>query len=600
MKKRFYEIAEKSHRCQSNHVHIDADKYANLINEVTNARIAEKKNERQYRLLKRYDVQVIDSEKYLISPLKRQDQEVQYFASDDRLFEIMWNAHFRIGHGGRDRMEKELGRTYSNVTRKDIVMFLQLCIPCQQKQKSQKKNLVVKPTQTNNLIHRGQVDFLDFQKQPDGEFKYLLVYQDHLTKFTILKTLKEKTWLEVATRLLDIFSIFGAPSILESNEGQNFCNEVIRILRDLWPGVVILSSSASTEDLIEQIKLMMTEWMIDNSSEKWSTAANYVQFKKNCIPHPHNISPYEAIFGIKPKVYLAGSDGIENEDGKEDDISPPGHHSSSPQQSSPAHQSSSPQQPSPSHQSSSPQQSSPAHQSSSPQQPSPSYQSSSSQQPSSKAEANIKSGQGFVKCTLNQQIIAQLFIYKIFLITYTIPLTTVFVMGFYFFTILRILNEYILSFDTKDSKGSLKLCLRLHYEIYSEFGTYDTIFSAAETLQILATPALILGSFLGIRLESESWLLFYVTILSVGGQFFYLCGSGQFIFNETEKLFTNLYLTRWYEMSLNDQKAILMMMKMSKNPFGMKLFRVYDINIIMFVNVIKGCFSYCAILYTFL
>jgi len=44
-----------------------------------------------------------------------------------------------------------------------------------------------------------------------------MVYQGHLTKFVQLRALKSKTAEEVATNILDIFCIFGAPVICGYN-----------------------------------------------------------------------------------------------------------------------------------------------------------------------------------------------------------------------------------------------------------------------------------------------------------------------------------------------------------------------------------------------
>lgn len=62
---------------------------------------------------------------------------------------------------------------------------------------------------------------------PDGEFKFVLNYQDHLTKFTILKPLKKKTAEENADNLIEIFTVIGAPEILHSDNGGEFVNHVI-------------------------------------------------------------------------------------------------------------------------------------------------------------------------------------------------------------------------------------------------------------------------------------------------------------------------------------------------------------------------------------
>ena len=42
-------------------------------------------------------------------------------------------------------------------------------------------------------------------------------YQDHFTKFSVLRPLKSKRAAEVAYNLLDIFLLLGAPHILQSD-----------------------------------------------------------------------------------------------------------------------------------------------------------------------------------------------------------------------------------------------------------------------------------------------------------------------------------------------------------------------------------------------
>jgi len=63
------------------------------------------------------------------------DGKILFYANDDELYEILKTTHESIGHGGRDRMISELSRKYKNITWCDVEVFLQLCEPCQQKQK---------------------------------------------------------------------------------------------------------------------------------------------------------------------------------------------------------------------------------------------------------------------------------------------------------------------------------------------------------------------------------------------------------------------------------------------------------------------------------
>lgn len=54
------------------------------------------------------------------------------------------------------------------------------------------------------------------QAQPDGDYnKFIMVYQDHFTKFKILRPLTHKRAEEVAFVLIDNFITFGVPAILQ-------------------------------------------------------------------------------------------------------------------------------------------------------------------------------------------------------------------------------------------------------------------------------------------------------------------------------------------------------------------------------------------------
>ena len=66
-----------------------------------------------------------------------------------------------------------------------------------------------------------------------------MVYQDHLTKFCVLKPLTSKHAAEVAYQLLDIFLLLGVPYILQSDNGSDFTAKVIEELKQLWPELVM-------------------------------------------------------------------------------------------------------------------------------------------------------------------------------------------------------------------------------------------------------------------------------------------------------------------------------------------------------------------------
>ncbi|KFD61180.1 hypothetical protein M514_26667 [Trichuris suis] len=132
-------------------------------------------------------------------------------------------------------MLEEPSPKYKNVTRYDIELYLQICEPCQKKQKGAEKGAVVLPMVFSDFNSRCQVDLIDFQSHHDGEYKFIMAYQDHLTKFVVLKALKSKKAEEVAHNLVDIFTLLGAPSILQSDNGRELANNVNTVFTDLEP-----------------------------------------------------------------------------------------------------------------------------------------------------------------------------------------------------------------------------------------------------------------------------------------------------------------------------------------------------------------------------
>jgi hypothetical protein len=51
-----------------------------------------------------------------------------YYVHIEETFDVIKRAHIATGHGGRDRMLKELGKKYVNVTRDSIEVFKSKCL----------------------------------------------------------------------------------------------------------------------------------------------------------------------------------------------------------------------------------------------------------------------------------------------------------------------------------------------------------------------------------------------------------------------------------------------------------------------------------------
>jgi transposase InsO family protein len=126
-----------------------------------------------------------------------------------------------------------------------------------------------------------QVGLIDMQLNPDRDMKFILVYQDHLTKF-VLRSLHSKRADEVAYHLLDILTTFGAPNILHSDNGREFCNQIMNSLCEMWNDIKIIhgkprhsKSKGSVERANQDIETMLATWMETNNTTKWSEGLRF-------------------------------------------------------------------------------------------------------------------------------------------------------------------------------------------------------------------------------------------------------------------------------------------------------------------------------------
>lgn len=123
-----------------------------------------------------------------------------------------------------------------NVIAESTVTYLRLGEPCQKKVKNSENQILVKPVVHNEINYRCQLDLVDLQSNPDPDrnMKFILVFQDHLTKFVLLRSLHDKKADELAFHLYDIFTTFRAPNIFYFDSDRVFCNQIIKSLCEMW------------------------------------------------------------------------------------------------------------------------------------------------------------------------------------------------------------------------------------------------------------------------------------------------------------------------------------------------------------------------------
>ena len=111
----------------------------------------------------------------------------------------------------------------------------------------------------------------------------------------------------VCLELYKIFSIQGPPAILQSDNGTEFKNEIVRVMCASY-GIKMVhgrprhpQSQGSVERSNDCVGKMLMSWMLEHKSKHWSVGLPEVQFRKNLRYHSgHKNSPYELLYCQPP------------------------------------------------------------------------------------------------------------------------------------------------------------------------------------------------------------------------------------------------------------------------------------------------------------
>jgi hypothetical protein len=159
-------------------------------------------------------------------------------------YRVIGEAHAIVSHGGRVKTVHEVNSHYSWVPRFAVEIYLKQCITCQTR-KPLKQHIVAKPIVSLGVMTRLQIDLVDMRSRPDIlkdeiTYNWILNCIDHFSKFSWAYPLQNKSANEVASKLRELFFVFGPPKILHSDNGKEFVANVIYELKKLFPDLVFI------------------------------------------------------------------------------------------------------------------------------------------------------------------------------------------------------------------------------------------------------------------------------------------------------------------------------------------------------------------------
>jgi len=188
-------------------------------------------NKQAYKWVAKYDAIVVgeDSSVLVLRPKSGPIADAQSTCLSalqkptyvERLFSDLHKIH-HVDHCKGTTFSKHAKQAHENIPRELCKMFTDCCPQCIRVLQGRKPVAGIKNIITDGFGVRGQVDLIDFQSMPDGEFKYLLNFIDHGIKKLTSVPLVAKRASSVGMALFGIFTEQGPPSILQTDNGGEF------------------------------------------------------------------------------------------------------------------------------------------------------------------------------------------------------------------------------------------------------------------------------------------------------------------------------------------------------------------------------------------
>ncbi len=261
----------------------------------------------------RHLMSLTDDEKLLIAQAKRGKQvpPVHQRAS------LLHHAH--SAHFGEAHIQQQLDRDghYWPGMYADIRNLVQKCRECRRYNVITHGYRPARSVRANRPGDHYQIDLCAFTKAHDGHV-FCLLLVDVFTGFIILRPLKNKRAETVARTLWDIFTIIGIPKILQSDNGTEFLNEVIRTLNRLvgiesrYISEYNPRADGKVERLVRTIKLTIYKLM-RGSTPYWPYHLSFVQYMYNDkVQSLTGSSPFVLMYGRQPNAPKAYDVDIEN------------------------------------------------------------------------------------------------------------------------------------------------------------------------------------------------------------------------------------------------------------------------------------------------
>jgi len=224
----------------------------------------------------------------------------------DQRERMLDECHDRSGHRGAEFMYKHLWNDgyYWPGMKRDCTEVAAVCLPCLRWNIGKQGFHPMKGITASEPFRHIAVDLADYTHITSDEgYRFVLVIVDMFTKFVILRPIKDKSAITIVRELLDVGNLVGHFKILQTDNGTEFSNELLREYNSRQGSEhrLILpyhaNANGAAENMVRQLKSIINKWMSGHVTQ-WPEKLSTVQYAINCnVTALTGTAPFTALFG---------------------------------------------------------------------------------------------------------------------------------------------------------------------------------------------------------------------------------------------------------------------------------------------------------------
>ncbi|KFD60559.1 hypothetical protein M514_27263 [Trichuris suis] len=187
----------------------------------------------------------------------------------------------------------------------DVNEYCKTCTKCQQHKLNPSPPVPLMNMPTGSVWHTVGIDVLQLPESKHGN-KYLLVLQDYYSKWIEAQAMKDQKAETVVSKLIEIFSRFGFPKVVHSDQGPNFESTVTKDVLQAFGVKKTHTTSYHPQGngLVERSNrtiIQMLRTYVDRYHD-WEDGLPMLLYAYRTTRHASTgVSPYLLMFGREPE-----------------------------------------------------------------------------------------------------------------------------------------------------------------------------------------------------------------------------------------------------------------------------------------------------------